>query len=165
MIHNSHLDDSKFEDPLNNYEFCAYDDELERVLAEELMEVVPAQPCAQIASKTTIRAAVEMLKQLSISSLLIVDDGRLVGIFTERDVLEKVAEQFPKLADHPVANVMTADPLVVYTGDSAGIALAAIAAAGYRHVPVLNEVDQVVGIVSPRRAFAFLESRFESEST
>lgn len=160
MLHNNHLDDTKFDDPLSNYDPIVYDDELERVLAEELMEAIPAQPCTQIAPETTIRAAVEMLKRLSISSLLVVDDGRLVGIFTERDVLERVAEQFPKLVDRPVSDVMTADPLVVYTGDSAGSALAAIAAAGYRHVPVLNEEDAVVGIVSPRRAFAFLESRF-----
>ena len=47
--------------------------------------------------------------------------------------------------------------IVVYVNNQSGGALSAIAASGYRHVPVLDMDGQVVGIVSPRRVFAFLE--------
>jgi len=114
-----------------------------------------------VESTATIRRAVHALHGLRVASLLVVDNGRLVGIFTERDVLEKVAERYHELADRPVSEAMTSDPLVVYAGDPAGTALAAIAAAGYRHVPVLNESEEILGIVSPRRVFTFLEGRFE----
>ena len=96
------------------------------------------------------------------ASLLVVDDGRVIGIFTERDVLEKVAEQYPKLASHPVSEFMTADPAVVYQTDPAAAAVASIAVAGHRHVPVLGIDDDLIGVIGPRRVFDFVQKYFDS---
>jgi len=158
-------DSGQFEDPLSNFEPTEYGSELERVLAEEPVLAMRSQPYAEVKPTTSVRQAVRVLQGLEIASLLVVDEGKLVGIFTERDVLEKVAERYEKIADDPVGDVMTSNPLVVYGGDPSGAALAAIAAAGYRHVPVVNESDEVLGIVSPRRAFTFIEDHFDSEMT
>ena len=79
-------------------------------------------------------------------------------------MLEKVAEQFSKLASRPVREVMTAEPTVVYECDPVGTALAAIAVAGHRHIPVLRVDGTLKGIVSPRRVFDFLEQYFEDPS-
>jgi CBS domain-containing protein len=151
----------EFVDPLSNYEPRTYRDELERVLAEETAGAIRSSPYSQVDSSTTVRRAVHALYGLQVSSLLVVEGDRLVGIFTERDVLEKVAERYSELADVPVRDVMTKDPIVVYEGDSVGTALAAIAAGGYRHVPVLNLDGQVLGVLSPRRVLGFLERHFE----
>lgn len=117
-------------------------------------------PFAVIESTASIRRAVYTLHGLQVASLLVVDDDRLVGIITERDILERVAERYDKLAARPIRDVMTADPLVVYESDPNTTALRAIAKAGYRHVPVLNDSGNVVGIVSPRRIFSFLDDDF-----
>lgn len=152
----------EFVDPLSNYDPPTYHHELERVLAEETAIAIPSSPFSQVDSGTTVRRAVHALYGLQISSLLVVDGDRLVGIFTERDVLEKVAERFPEIADAPVRDFMTKEPVVVYEGDSVGTALAAIAAGGYRHVPVLGIDGQVLGVLSPRRVLSFLEGHLES---
>lgn len=151
-------DPEDFEDPLSNYDPAEYQSALEAALAETPVSAIQSKPYAEVASDTPIRQAVHALHGLQVASLLVVDDGQLVGIFTERDVLERVAEDFPKLADQPISNVMTSNPLVVYASDPAGTALAAISSAGYRHVPVLDSAQQVEGIVSPRRVFNFLSS-------
>lgn len=151
----------EFEDPLSVYEPTEYLSELERALAEEPVSVIESRPYPEVDSTAPIRRAVHALHGLRVASLLVVDDGRLVGIFTERDVLEKVAARYHELADRPVSEAMTSDPLVVYGSDPAGTALAAIAAAGYRHVPVLNESEEILGIVSPRRVFTFMDRQFE----
>ena len=152
----------EFVDPLSNYEPAVYGNELQRAMAEESVLSIHSRPYAEVRPDTTVREAVEVLNDLQISSLLVVDAGRLVGIFTERDVLESVAERYVHIADAPVSEFMTSQPIVVYECDPVGAALAAIAIGGYRHVPVLSMSDQVLGIVSPKRVFEFLEMRFGS---
>ena len=145
-----------FDDPLSDYEPQEYERELQRTLAEESVDALPCSPYVHIRASAPIRQAVQTLQGTHCSSLLVVEDGRVVGIFTERDVLERVAEHFSKLSARPVSEVMTADPLVIYESDPVGMALAAIAVAGHRHVPVLKVDATLVGIVSPRRLFDFL---------
>lgn len=154
----------EFEDPLSNFEPVCYESDLQEALAESPVDEIQSRPYAEIKSSATIRQALLALHGLRVASLLVVDDGQLKGIFTERDVLERVAEQYPRLTDRPVSEVMTKDPCVVYADDPAGTALAAIAAAGYRHVPVLDgSSEKLVGIVSPRRVFGFMEGKLGTE--
>jgi CBS domain-containing protein len=155
-------DPEAFEDPLSNYEPPKYRSELERTLAEESVSEIQSQPFATIEVTTSVGDAVKTLYETQVSSLLVVSEEKVVGIFTERDVLEKVADKFPELADAPVSDVMTADPMVVYETDPVGAAIAAIAVAGHRHVPVLRVDSTLFGIVSPRRVFQYLEKHFDT---
>ena len=155
----SRHDDLDFEDPLENYDPVEYSSALEQALAEECVTEITFQPFATVTPTTSIRDAIGQLRSQEISSLLVVEGQNLVGIFTERDVLEEVALQFSLLGDHPVSDVMTKDPFVVYETDAAGAALAAIAIAGYRHVPVVNTSGKLLGVVSPQRVFAFMAER------
>ena len=151
---------AEFDDPLSNYDPPEYGSALEATLAESLVEAMQLTPYAAVPSTIPIREAVSVLYALEVACLLVVDHGKLNGIFTERDVLERVAEQYPKLADQPIGDVMTSEPFVVYANDPAAAALAAIAAAGYRHVPVLDgRAERLVGVLSPRRVFAFMKSK------
>ena len=161
MTDESAPDPEEFKDPLCDYAPASFDSHLQRALAEEPVSAIQSQPFATVELGATVREAVDLLRRLQVGSLLVVDDeGRLVGIFTERDVLERVVERYASLAEAPVRDVMTSDPMIVYNHAPSATALAAIAVAGYRHVPVLDEADQLVGIVSPRRVFRFLESHF-----
>ena len=153
----SRIDPSAFEDPLSNYEPAEYKSEVERALAEETVDAIQTTPFAQIDPSASVLDAVRVLDESQVSSLLVVEDGRLVGIFTERDVLEKVVEQYSKFCGASVREVMTADPTVIYETDPAASAVAAIAVAGHRHVPVLRVDDSVLGVVSPSRVFDFIQ--------
>lgn len=146
----------EFEDPLSNYEPRVYGDALEEALAEKTVAAMQLRPYAEVPPDTTVHCALQALAGLKIASLMVVEHGRLVGVFTERDVLERVAGRYDEVRDVPVAVVMTTSPVVLYETDPAGAALSAIAVAGYRHVPVLDVSGQVVGVVSPRRVFAFI---------
>lgn len=148
-----------WEDPLDNYEPREYDSPLEEALAEETVAAIQSRPYAEISPQKTIHAALKELADLKVASLLVVEQGRLVGVFTERDVLERVATDFEDVKDLPVRLVMTENPVVVYETDPASRALSAIATAGYRSVPVLDLNDEVVGVISLRRVLAFLNDR------
>jgi CBS domain-containing protein len=148
------VSENHFEDPLSNYEPATYPSELHRVLSEETVGTIQTSPCIQIAADATVLQAMQALDKAGVSSLLVVEGDRLVGIFTERDVLERVADGLPQLADTPVAQVMTGEPTVIYESDPVGMAIAAIAVAGHRHVPVLKIDGSVLGIVSPKRVLS-----------
>ncbi|MCH5377928.1 MAG: CBS domain-containing protein [Planctomycetes bacterium] len=150
----------EFEDPLSNYEPTVYGDVLEEALAEETVAAIQSKPYAEISPDKTVHGALQALAGLKVASLLVVEKGKLAGVFTERDVLERVALRYPEVKSLPVCEVMTTNPVVVYETDPAGTALSAIAVAGYRHVPVLDVKDRVVGVISPRRVFAFLQERY-----
>ena len=150
------IDPDAFEDPLSNYEPAVYASELHRVLAEEPVSAIQSQPFVKVSVDASIQEAMQALSESEVSSLLVVDKEKLVGIFTERDVLENIAEHLPQLSSTPVREVMTSDPTVVYESDPVGTAVAAIAIAGHRHVPVLRIDGSVLGIVSPRRVLECL---------
>lgn len=154
----------EFEDPLENYEPQEYGDSVAEALAEETVASIRSKPYAEISPDKPVYGALQALAGLKVASLLVVKDQKLVGVFTERDALERVASRYHDVKHLPVREVMTANPVVVYETDPAGAALSAIAVAGYRHVPVLDIHDHVVGVISPHRVFEFLQKRFASEA-
>ena len=150
-------DPTEFEDPLSDFEPAQYASELERALAEETVAKIQLKPYLQFSPDTSVNEAVRQLHESKVASALVVDDnGNLVGLFTERDVLERVAEGFERNTKQPVSEVMTSEPTVVYESDPAATAIAAIAVEGHRHVPVLDRDGKVLGLASPRHVFDFM---------
>ena len=136
---------------------------LEIALAELPVAEVQTYPFVLVSPQVTVSSAVSLMANRKVGCLIVVEDGKLVGIFTERDVLNKVAEDWERMGETPVSDVMTARPIFVYENDSAAAALCVMAAMGFRHVPVVNDEMQVVGVVSPRRALNFVEQHLQEE--
>ena len=80
-----------FQDPLEDYDPKTIDDPIERALVEETVDQIQSQPFAAVAPDVTVHAAVDQLAKLHVACLLVVDDGNLVGILTDRNVLDHVA--------------------------------------------------------------------------
>ena len=97
----------------------------------------------------TVRAAASRMAEHRCGSILVCDDQRLRGIFTERDLLTRVVAAGHDPARTPLAEVMTPDPDTI--GGSAPVAEAVrrMDEGCYRHLPVL-EGDRVLGVVALR---------------
>ena len=152
---------AEFQDPLENYDPHEYADPLESVLNAEPVSILHSTPYASVPPDTSVREALARLAGLHIACLLIEQDGKLVGVFSARDVLNKVALEHDEVKDLPVSEVMTTDPVFVYDTDSTAATLCVMAVSGYRHVPVVNLSGDLVGIVSPQRVTEFLQDHFE----
>lgn len=146
----------EFRDPLENYDPKKYDDPLEQALHDDTVVAIQHEPYESISPETTVEAAVKKLAGLHVACLLVEKEGNLLGVFSDRDVLNQVALEFDQLRHRPVSDVMTDNPIYVFETDSAAAALAVMVVAGYRHVPVLKVNKKLVGIVSPQRVTAFL---------
>jgi CBS domain-containing protein len=151
-----------FVDPLSCYDRPAYRDEVESALAELLVSDVKTVPLAMIDAHARAGSAVQHLAEHHIACLMVMDGEQLVGVFTERDVLLKLAESFEDWHERPVREFMTPRPAIIYDTDSVASAVCVLAVQGYRHVPVLDADDQVIGIVSPNRVLDFLQRQLES---
>lgn len=151
-----------FQDLLENYEPKTYDDPIEQALADESVAAIQHEPFATISSDTRVSTAVHKLAGFHIACLLVEEEGKLVGVFSDRDVLDKVALEYEALKDHPVSEVMTTNPVYVYETDPSAAALSVMAVSGYRHVPILDLDDHLSGIASPQRVAAFLHRFVES---
>lgn len=147
---------AEFQDPLENYEPKKYQDPLEQALVEQQIGSIRHEPFAVISPETPIHEAVEKLAGLHIACLLVAKNDKLIGVFSDRDVLRSVAFEYDQLQDRPVSEVMTRDPIYVYESDSAASALTVMALCGYRHVPVLDLNENLIGIISPQRITDFL---------
>ncbi len=156
-------DPDEFSDPLENYESRTYDDPLEQALVEEKIGTIRHEPFSTIAPDAPVHEAIERLAGLHVACLLVAEGDKLVGIFSDRDVLSKVVFELDSIRDQPVSSVMTSEPVYVHETDSAVASLTVMALCGYRHVPVLDLNDNLVGIISPQRVTEFLQQHFKQE--
>jgi CBS domain-containing protein len=101
----------------------------------------------------SVTEAARAMTERRVGSAVVVDDTRLVGIITERDVL-RAAASGKDLSDEPVATWMTADPITVDVTEPPSEVAAKMRQRGFRHFPVVEEGD-LAGIVSMRDLWQF----------
>ena len=89
------------------------------------------------------------------------EEGRLVGVFSDRNVLEKDALEFEQVKDRPDSEVVFKGPVFVYESDSAAVALTVMVGNGFRHVPVTDVKRKALGIISPQGVTAFLRKHLD----
>ena len=97
---------------------------------------------------TTVAEAATMMGERRIGSALVMEDERLVGIFTERDIVRALGQHFDA-AGHAVSEWMTRDPMTIGSDTSTQQALDTMLQRGFRHLPIVDG-DRVAGIVSLR---------------
>ncbi|HEY7522805.1 MAG TPA: CBS domain-containing protein [Candidatus Limnocylindrales bacterium] len=99
---------------------------------------------------TPVAEAIRTMHEHELDCLLVMADGRLVGIFTDRDAVLKAAGR--DLGSYDVRDLMTRDPVVLRAGDTIAVAIHKMAVGGFRHVPIVDG-DRPLGVVSARDVF------------
>lgn len=89
--------------------------------------------------------------------LLVVDEGRLAGIFTDRDAVVKAADK--RLQLYRVEDFMTADPVVLRHDDTLAVAIHKMAVGGFRHIPIVDG-DRMIGVAAARDVFRHIARTF-----
>jgi len=107
-------------------------------MSRELLDVTAA---------TTLADAAKKMSGGRVGAVIVLEDGALRGILTERDVLRAVGEG--RVEGSTVADWMTSDPETIEPAESTDMAATLMIHGGFRHLPVVEE-GRVVGIVSIR---------------
>jgi CBS domain-containing protein len=125
--------------------------------------IIEKQRIVTAAAGTTVAEAARMMKRSDVGAMMVVEDeGRLVGIFTERDVLYRVVAEGRNAKTTRLAEVMTSAPQTIHPDKPFGLALLMMYESGFRHVPVV-EKGLPIGMVSARDALGPELQEFEFE--
>jgi CBS domain-containing protein len=100
-----------------------------------------------VSPDTTIAEAVRKMNDNRIGAIVVMEGDRLVGIFTERDVLTRVAGQDLDPQATPVSQVMTSDVVTVKSTTTVEEAMRIVTELRFRHLPIMDE-ERLIGLVS-----------------
>ena len=103
--------------------------------------------------EASVDDALDRMRAEGVDCLLVTDGGALVGIFTDRDAILKLAGR--ESAGRTMGDVMTHDPVILRSGDPVAVAIHKMAVGGFRHVPIVKG-GVPVGVVSARDVFRHL---------
>jgi CBS domain-containing protein len=116
-----------------------------------------------LASTATVREAVALLAERRIGAVPVVDDGRVAGIFSERDVTYCLAREGAAALERTLADVMTTPVQTVGTGDAVIGALSLMTKRRIRHLPVV-ENNALIGFISIGDLVKFRIDRIEADA-
>lgn len=133
------------------------------MFSQTIREVMEKKKLLTAPPETTVRKAAELMAQRQVGAVMVIEEGRLVGIFTERDAVFRVVARGLDSQTTALADVMTAAPKTIAPDKSFGYALLVMHENGFRHLPVI-ENGELVGVVSARDALDPDLEEFVSES-
>lgn len=125
-------------------------------------DIVSSQRIHAMSPDKTVRDAARTMSEQRIGAVVIVQDDRLIGIFTERDLSSRVVAPGLDPDSVRLSDVMTRNPDTLGPDDTAMAALQKMRARGFRHLPVLMD-GKVVGMVSVRDLYNAVQQQLESD--
>lgn len=127
--------------------------------SETIRSVYPEGPVA-VEPAMTIADVIVLMQTQKVPAVLVCEEDRLVGVFTERDVLRLLAER--SNLSRPISEEMSGDPVTVTDGASVGEAIGRMAEGGYRHLPIVSSIHptEATGMVDVRGVMRYLVEHF-----
>jgi predicted transcriptional regulator len=109
-----------------------------------------------------VRHAIEKMQASQRKCALVMDNGSLLGIFTNHDIARKVLDQ-EGMDDQTVENVMTADPLTLKADMKIIDAIKIMGEKPYRYMPVINDEGLVLGTLTHYAVIKYISDHFPEE--
>ena len=122
----------------------------------------PKNPVS-FAPATPVGKALETMAAKNLGAVLVVDGGRLVGIFSERDALRKGLWAGKEL-DAPIRKFMTANPDTLTPQDAIAMAMNRMGMGSYRHVPLVDGEHHPVGLLVMRDIVRYIARFFPNQA-
>jgi len=134
-----------------------------QALASATVADLSPRPHAQVGVDAAMWKVVAEMTAKGRGAVLVEDEGTLVGIFTERDLLNRVDYSDTLWSHLVVGDVMTPHPMVIRRDDSLSEAVRRLIAGHRRHLPVVDERGHVLGMISIRDILSYIAERFPED--
>ena len=119
-------------------------------------DILSVEPDAKLS------AAVKILSERRIGAVLVMSNGRIEGILSERDIVRVLGERGAAVLDEPVNAVMTRKVVSCREKDTVGSIMERMTSGKFRHLPVVED-DKVVGLISIGDVVKWRVKEFENE--
>ena len=113
-------------------------------------------------ASTDVQETIRTMQSAKLGSVLVTENDRLVGIFTERDFIAKVAGTNTE-GSKPIRDLMTPNPATLHPDDSVFDAIRLMDEHGYRNVPIVDEQGHLTGSLPVATLIDFLAESFPQE--
>lgn len=130
------------------------------LLSDEVRLLAPSEPIRLAADASVADAVTRMVDNRRAGVVIVDAGGRLIGIFTERDLLTRVVHQGRDLGRTRLTDVMTPDPEALALDDRVCFAVNRMHAAGYRTVPLVDAEHRPIGVVTVNDVVGWLARIF-----
>jgi CBS domain-containing protein len=144
-------------------EECPGPPDLESALSNETLSSAISHSPLVMDTKASLAEVLRFMRQADHEAVLVASDGKLVGIFTERDVLLRVAGHAVDLERATVGEFMTCEPLTLPGDASVAFALNKMLVEGFRHIPVVDEQGRPTAVVSMWDLIEYLSGFFNRD--
>ena len=132
-----------------------------RRLHKRIEELGWTREVPQLARTERVARAFDLMSRDAHDCVLIVDGGRLSGIFTSRDFLNRVAARRADPQALALGEVMTPDPRTLRPRDGVAFAINWMAVEGFRNVPIVDDAGRVLGVLTVWDVLRHLGNLFE----
>jgi CBS domain-containing protein len=133
------------------------------MFSQRIRHVMDRRKLLKAPPETTVSAAAKLMAKKNVGAVIVVEEERLSGIFTERDAVCRVIAKGLDPKTTRLADVMTASPKTASPDDTFGRALLIMHENGFRHMPVV-ENGVPIGMISARSALDPDMEEFVSEA-
>jgi len=142
---------------------CPGPAELESALLTETLNNVTIQPPLVADAGGILAETIARMRHGSRGCALVTDSGRLMGIFTERDVLMRVACRPIDFEGAVIRDYMTRDPVTLSSDSSIAFVLNRMLIEVFRHIPLVDDQGRPTGVVSMRQLVEYMSESFNRE--
>jgi CBS domain-containing protein len=125
---------------------------------ETVMAAYPEQPLI-VAPDATVGEVLQLMRAQKTGSVLICDNGKLEGIFTDRDALRWMADPSVAITE-PISKLMTADPATLPADTTVGVAIQKMSVGRYRHLPIVDDSTCPTGMATVYGIVHYLVDHF-----
>jgi CBS domain-containing protein len=132
---------------------------IEETLREVRISELRLEMGGAVDPETTIGEVYEILDLQRRNAVVVCEGDSVIGIFTQRDILYRTALEAPNLAT-PIGELMTADPFTLRMDQKLADAIHAMTVHGYRSVPLVDERDRWLGLLSSRNVLRYIAEHF-----
>jgi CBS domain-containing protein len=134
---------------------------MERSLIKDRVAMLSPHPALVVEHDAPLGSVLQMMVSRSIGCVVVLQQHKVVGIFSERDALIRINTRAAELAGRPVSEFMTPSPEMVESDVRIAFALHKMDVGGYRHLPVTTD-GRITGVISVRDILRYVTDDLSS---
>jgi CBS domain-containing protein len=146
-------------EPLTDSHLTPPSNEVEQGLLKDRVSVLSPKKPLTVKPTTPVGDVLKLMVDRRIGCIVVEEGGKPVGIFSERDALRKLNVDAATLSDHPVSEFMTPQPQTLVANAKIAYAVQRMDLGGYRHLPIVKDDGELVGIISARDIIGYLTDK------
>lgn len=147
------------EQPINDQHLFVPATAVEKGLLRDRVRSLAERAPVTVSPSTTLREVLQTLVEMRIGCVIVTERGKVVGIFSERDALTRVGPDATKLCDRPISEFMTRSVQTLDPKAKIAFAVHRMDLGGFRHVPIVDDQNRPMAIISARDILGYLTSR------